>query len=155
MAHTIRRGEWRSGKASRSRLVTPIIGSRSAWEMALPAAMPDPQAGEHARADVDGDGADLAEVDAGLAAAGTRWPGSASRRGGGPRVEWIGAEHALVPADGAATCGGRRGDPEDQHQAPPVHGASDGRASGVGARRPRRTDGAEGERSGRRRRRRR
>ena len=112
----MRRCEWRSGKARRSRLVTPIIGQAAGVGQGLARGHPDAEAGEHARAEVDGDRADVAQLDPRLAAqeldGGRERLGVAAAAGG---VD--GAEHALVAADGAAHLGGGGGDAEDQHQA--------------------------------------
>ena len=118
MAATTSRGLQRTGNATRSRLATPTIGTRSAWAMALAGGDADPQAGEQARAHVDGHAADLVEVDAGLVAqeVDRRAPAISAWRL--PRLEWTEAEHALVAADGAADLHGRGGDAEDQHGAP-------------------------------------
>ena len=58
----------RTREGSRSRLERPIIGTRRAWARALAVGDPDPQAGEQPGPDVDGDRADLAQLDLGLPA---------------------------------------------------------------------------------------
>ena len=110
--------------------MTPIIGSRRAWDSALPAATPTRSPVNMPGPEVDRDGADVGQLDAGLPAQELDGRGEglgvAAAAGG---VD--GAEHALVPADGAADLGGGRGDPEDQHQVS-CHGAEHA-GEGVGA----------------------
>ena len=81
----------------------------------------DTQAGEHAWAEVDGDGADLAQLDAALPAqeldGGREGLGVAA-----PTAGVDGAEHPLVPTDRAPDLGGGGGDAEDEHQAPEPQG---------------------------------
>ena len=55
MAATISAGVKRTGKASRSRLDTPIIGTRRAWAMALAVATPTRSPVNRPGPEVDGD----------------------------------------------------------------------------------------------------
>ena len=92
----------------------PIIGTRSAWAIALAAARPDTHPGEEAGPDVDGDHADLVEFDVGLTQQ------ELDRRHEGLDVSsTLGdleqPDDALVATDGDADALGGGLDAEDQH----------------------------------------
>ena len=134
----------RAGKASRSRLDTPIIGTRRAWAIALAVAMPT-------RRPVNRPGPRSTATHADLATASTRaWradelDGRRQRLGvalAPGRVRR--GQHALVAADGAADLHGGGLDAEDQHGVPLTAGSG----AGAARRGPRRHDLAEHARAG-------
>ena len=93
----------------------PIIGTRSAWAIALAAARPTRMPVNRPGTDVDGDRADLRHVDVGLLAheldRGHQRLGVAAAAA---HLEH--GQHALVPADRHADLLGGRLDAEDQHR---------------------------------------
>ena len=135
MAATTSRGLHRTGNATRSRLVTPTIGTRRAWAIALAAAMPT-------RRPVNRPGPTSTATQP-ISSRSMRacWrrksiDGASDSAWRLPRLEWIEAEHALVAADGAPDLHGRGGDAEDQHGAasgPSPAAPARGRSAGVSA----------------------